>query len=99
MSQKLAVNDFKWVEDISEFDEIFIKSYNEESDEGYFLEVDFQYLENLHNLPFLPERMKMEKFEKLVANLHDKAEYVNHIRNLKQALNHGIVLKKGTLGD
>ena len=39
MSQKFPVNDFKWAEDISEFDEIFIKSYNEESDEGCFLEV------------------------------------------------------------
>ena len=49
----------------------------------------------LHNdLPFLPERMKIEKVEKLVANLHDKTEYVIHIRNLKLALNHGLVLKK-----
>ena len=29
--------------------------------------------------------MKIEKVEKLVANLHDKTEYVIHIRNLKQA--------------
>ena len=33
MSQKLPVNDFKWVSDISESDEIFIKSYNKESDD------------------------------------------------------------------
>ena len=45
MSQNLPVNDFKWVEDISKFDERFIKSYNEESDEGYFVEVDVQYPE------------------------------------------------------
>ena len=38
--------------------------------------------------------MKIEKVEKLVGNLHDKAEYVIHIRNLKQALNHRLVLKK-----
>ena len=38
--------------------------------------------------------MKTEKVEKLVANLHDKNENVKHIRNLKQALNHGLVLKK-----
>ena len=38
--------------------------------------------------------MKIEKVEKLVANLHDKTEYVIHIRNLKQALNHRLVLKK-----
>ena len=74
---------------ISEFDESFIKSYNEESEKGYFFEVDIQYPKNLHKtqnaLPFLPERMKIEKVEKLVANLHDKTEYVIHIRNLKQA--------------
>ena len=56
----------------------FIKNYNEESDEGYFLEVDVQCLEKfyeLHNdLSFLPERIKIEKVEKLVANLHDKTE-------------------------
>ena len=56
------------------------------------------YLEKLHELHndllFLPERMKTEKVEKLVANLHDKTEYVIHIRNLKQALNHALVLKK-----
>ena len=38
--------------------------------------------------------MKIEKIEKLVANLYDKTEYVIHIRNLKQALNHRLVLKK-----
>ena len=48
MSQMVPVNNFKWVEHISEFDEIFIKSYNEESDEKYFLEIDVQYHENLH---------------------------------------------------
>ena len=98
MLQKLPVNKFVWIKDTSQFNEDFIKNYNEESDEGYFLDVDVQYPEKLHelhnDLPFLPERMKIEKVEKLVANLHDKTEYVIHIRNLKQALNHGLVLKK-----
>ena len=39
-------------------------------------------LNELHNLPFLPARMKIENVEKLVPNLHDKTEYVIHIRNL-----------------
>ena len=56
------------------------------------MEVDVQYLERLyelHNdLPFLPERIKIEKVKKLVATLHDKIEYVIHIRNFEQALNH-----------
>ena len=42
---------------------------------------------------YLPERPKIEKAEKLAANLHNKTEYVIHIRNLKQALNHRLVLK------
>ena len=58
----------------------------------------FNILKKLHerhnDLPFLPERMKYEKVEKLITNLHDKTEYVIHRRNLKQALNHGLVLKK-----
>ena len=47
MSQKLHVNNFEWVKDTSQFNEGFIKSYNEESDEGYFLEIDVQCLETL----------------------------------------------------
>ena len=69
----------------------------EESDDGYLLEVDIQYpekLQELHDdLPILPERMKIEKVEKLLTNLHDKIECVIHIRNLKQVLNHGLILK------
>ena len=45
MLQKLPVNNFEWVNDTSQFNEDFIRNYNEESDEGYFLEVDVQYLE------------------------------------------------------
>ena len=75
MSQKLPVNNFEWIKDASQFNEDFIKFYNEESDEEYFLEVDVPYLEKLHelynDLPFLPERIKIEKVEKLTANLHD----------------------------
>ena len=66
MSQKLTVSNFEWINDTSQFNEDFIKQYNEESDEGYFLEVDVQYLEkllNFHNdLWFLPERMKIENW-------------------------------------
>ena len=43
--------------------------------------------------------MKNEKVKKLVANLHDKTEYVIYTRNLKQALNHGLVLKKSSWND
>ena len=74
------------------------KSNHEERKEHFF-EVDTEYpkkLHELHNdLPFLPERNNIEKVEKLVANLHDKNEYVIHKRSLKQALNQGLALKNG----
>ena len=46
------------------------------------------------DLAFLAERIKIEKVERLAANLHHNTENVIHIRNLKQALNHRLVLKK-----
>ena len=100
MSQKLPVNGFKWVEKsrLSRFNEIFIKNYDENSDKGYFLEVDIDYpkkLFDLHkDLPFLPESKKVNKVEKLICSIEDKEKYVIHIRVLKQALNHGLVLRK-----
>ena len=60
MSKKLPVNNFEWIKDTSQFNEDFIKNYNEERDERYFLKVDVQYPEKsneLHNdLLFLPGR-------------------------------------------
>ena len=73
MSQKLPVNNFDWIKDTCG-----------KSDKGCSLKVDVQYLEKLHelhkDLPFLLERIKIEKVEKFVANLHDKTEYVMHVR-------------------
>ena len=95
MPQKLPVNNFECNEDTSQCHEYFMKNCYEESDEGYILQFNIRYPGMLHNnLPFLSERMKIEKAGKLVANLHDKIEYVLHIRNLKQSLNHELVLKK-----
>ena len=89
MSQKLPVNNFEWIEDTSQFNEDVIKNYN-------FLKVDVQYPEKLHelhnDLPFLSEKMKFGKIKKLVTNLHEM-EYIMHIINSKQALNHGLVLR------
>ena len=78
VSQKLPLNGFKWVEKsrLSRFDKIFIKNYNENSDKGYFLEVDVDYpkeLFNLHkDLPFLSERKKVNKVEKRICTIEDK---------------------------
>ena len=43
MSQKLTVNGFKRAKDLSKFNEIFIRNYDENSNIGYFLEVDIDY--------------------------------------------------------
>ena len=98
MSQKLSVDGFKWVEDLSQFKKDFIKNDDENNDTGYFLEVDVEYPKNLFNLhsdlPFLPERKKIEKFKKLVCNIHNKENCVLHIRALKHASNHRLILKK-----
>ena len=98
MSITLPMNGFKWVNDIFEINEKFVKSYNKNSDKGYILEVDVDYPSKLHKLhsdmPFLPERMIIDKTKKLVCNLHDKKNYVVHINVLKQALDHGLKLRK-----
>ena len=100
MSQKLPVNEFKWVkkEELLKFNEDSIKSYDENGNIGYFPEVDIDYPEvlfNLHkDLPFLSESKKVNKVEKLICDIDDKKKYVIHIRALKQALNHGLRLKK-----
>ena len=50
MLQQLPVNNFEWIEDMPQFDEDFIKNYNEEIDEGIFLEADIQNPEKLYLL-------------------------------------------------
>ena len=95
MSQKLPINGFKWVKKLSRFNEMFIKNYNENSNMGYFLEVDIDYLKKLFDLhKDLPESKRVNKVEKLICCVEDKEKYVMHIGVLKQALNHGLVLRK-----
>ena len=70
ISQKFPVNGFTWVENTCQFNEDFIKNYNEDRDEGYFLEFDVLYSKKLHglynDLPFLLERLKIQKVKKLL---------------------------------
>ena len=98
MSEKLPINGFKWMVDISGIDENFVKSYNKNSGKGYVLKVDVDYpceLQNLHyDLPFLPEKIVVNNNKKLICNLQDKKNYVVHINVLKQALDHGLKLIK-----
>ena len=75
MSQKLPVNGFRSVEYLPQFNKDFIKKYDDDSNAGYFLEVDIDYLTELFNLhkdlPFLPKRKKVEKVEKLICSIED----------------------------
>ena len=98
-SQKLPINGFMCYDDyLSDFNKEFTKNYDENSDEGYFLEVDIEYPKTLWSshkeLPFFPERRKLEEVGKLVCSIEDKEKYVKHIRALKQALNNGLKFKK-----
>ena len=93
ISKKLPVNGFN-----DKINEEFIENYDENDIKGYILEVDVKYPKRLHelhsDLPFLSERMEVNKFKKLVCNLFNKKKYAAHINALKQALNHGLKLKK-----
>ena len=75
-SQKFLVDSFKWVENTCLFNEDFIKNCNEDRDEGYFLEVNVVYPKKLHglynDLPFFPERLKIQKVEKLLVTYMTK---------------------------
>ena len=76
MSQKLPANGFKWLKNASKFNEKFIKKNDENSNTGHFLEVDIEYPKTFFNsqkdLPFLPERKKVEKVEKLICSKEGK---------------------------
>ena len=98
MSQKLPVNKFKWVKDLSRFNESFIKSYDENSHKGFFLEVDVEYPKKLFNfhkdLSLLPERKKYKNAKSLfVPCKTKKTMFFLKTNALKQALNGGLILK------
>ena len=99
MCNKLPVKNFEWVKDLRYMHQKFIKNYDEDSSEkGYILEVDVEYpkiLQNEHeDLPFLPEKIKINRQTKLTCNFYDKTRYVVHIKLLQKALNHRLKLKR-----
>ncbi|XP_057310093.1 uncharacterized protein LOC130648089 [Hydractinia symbiolongicarpus] len=98
MCQDLPTDGFKWISNVDEFSEKRIAKLVEKNKYGYLLEVDIDYPERLHDkhngLPFSPERMTINKVEKLVPNLKNKRGYVVHIRALNEAIKHWLELKK-----
>ena len=67
------------MKDLSKADEDFIKNYDKDNDKGCILEVDVEYPKHVHDfhsdLPFLPERIKIDKCNKLVCNCVIKKLY------------------------
>ena len=97
MSQKLPLNSFEWVEDLSQFREDFLKNY----DEIVIREIFFKQMLSIQKIylnwvskKFLPKRKKIGKCNKFVCDFYGKKNYVVYIKDLKQALNHGSILKK-----
>ncbi|XP_057316784.1 uncharacterized protein LOC130657804 [Hydractinia symbiolongicarpus] len=97
MRQDLPTDGFKWVSNTEAFTEKRIEKLVRDNKHGYILEVDIDYPKRLHDkhneLPFLPERMHINRVEKLVPNLGDKRRYVVHTRALNEAIKHGLELK------
>ena len=95
--ENLPTHRFLWKK-IEDFTPEKIDELAKKDKQGYILEVDVEYSkelnENHNELPFLTERMKIGREEKLVPNLKDKKRYVVHIKALDRALNYGLKLKK-----
>ena len=99
MSQPLPTGEFRWVtfrEDRNT--NTIVEELVAKKDYGYLLEVDIRYPKNLHDyhndLPCMCAKMKINGVEKLVPNLYYKHKYVIHIKSLKQAVDHGLVIEK-----
>ena len=97
MSQPLPTGEFKWIKCDGD-PNAMVEKFASKKDYGYLLEVDVSYpkeLHDLHNdLPFMCTKMKINGVEKLIPNLYYKRKYIIHIRALKQALDHGLVLER-----
>ena len=71
-----------------------MENYDKNNESSYIQYLDAKALFNSHkDLPFPPERKKVEKVEKLICIIEDREKYVIHIRVLKEALNQGLKLK------
>ena len=99
MPQKLPVKNFNRCKDLRYVNQKFIKNNDEDSSEkGYILEIDVEYPKKLQNehkdLPFLPEKIKINKQTKVTCNFYDKTRYVVLIELSQHALSHGLKLKR-----
>ena len=99
LCQKLPVNDFKWIKELSYFNEDFIKNYDENCNIEHFLEEDIDYpkeLFNLHkHLPFLSKSKKVNKVEKLICSIENK-EICYSCKSFKTSIKSWISIKEST---
>ena len=97
MSQSLPTGGFRWIKLGGRNPKTIVEELVEKKDFGYLLEVDVAYPRELHDshndLPFMCNRMKINGVEKLTPNLYYKRKYIIHIKALKQAIDHGLVLE------
>lgn len=105
MSQRLPIGEYEWLSE-SEIEKNFnskesILDLKDDSDKGYVFEVDLHYPDYLHekhnDFPFCPEKRGISgitKNDKLLLTFYDKEKYVIHYQMLKEALKHGLELKK-----
>ena len=96
MSQKLPTHGFKWIDvDVPKVEKLLNKK---DTKIGYIFEVDLEYPSSLwkeHNdYPLAPDRIKLDKVEKLVSSFLPKKNYVVHYKSLKQYIEMRLVLKK-----
>ena len=96
MTKKLPTHGFKWINvDKTSVLQILEKKV---TNQGFIFEVDLDYPKSLwksHNdYPLAPEKVKIDKTEKLICSFLPKKHYVLHYKNLKQYLKEGMILKK-----
>ena len=98
MSQPLPTGEFRWINCNSWDPTKLVNMLSNKENYDYLLEVDVKYPKELHDLhndiPFMCSKMKVGGVEKLIPNLYDKKKYIIHIRALKQAIDHGLILEK-----
>ncbi|KAL4153311.1 hypothetical protein QTP88_001144 [Uroleucon formosanum] len=96
MSKYLPTGDFKWVDNVNNFD---VMNISDKSCKGYILEVDLSYPKELHDIhsdfPLAPERhFDNKQLPKLLTTLYDKKKYIIHYETLKLYINLGLKIEK-----
>ena len=100
MCEPLPVGNFKMYDDETTKDKIFerLQNWKSSNKKGYIIELDLEYPKELHDLhnsyPLAPEKIKVNKVDKLIPNLYDKKNYICHIKNLQLYIDLGLKIKK-----